>query len=182
MMNRVILFSFLLSCWCLGLAEAFSQAAPKVFGTSTPQLRLTSGRVSNSQTLRTPALSLKAQAELDDKTAGGLGAVGLFTSAVMLYSEYTLKTTGCGLPAGPGGAVGAIEGISYLAVLGLVGYSVFTKVKTGKGLPAGPGGLLGAAEGVAYLAVLAGVVVLGFQVLDYGYVPNAVPTEGGKCS
>ena len=48
--------------------------------------------------------------------------------AVMLWSEYTLKTTGCGLPAGPGGLLGALEGISYLFVVGLVGYSVYTKV------------------------------------------------------
>ena len=46
----------------------------------------------------------------------------------------------------------------------------------------GPGGILGAAEGLAFLAVLAGVVVLGLQIKDYGYIPNAVPTEGGKCS
>jgi len=99
----------------------------------------------------------------------------------MLYSEYTLKTTGCGLPAGDYGVIGAIEGISYLAVLSLVGVSLFSKIKTGQGLPAGPGGILGAAEGLAYLAVLFGLVVLGFQVVDYSYIPNAVPMEGGMC-
>ena len=57
-----------------------------------------------------------------------------------------------------------------------------TQVKTGSGLPAGPGGILGAAEGLGFLAVLAGVVVLGFQIADYGYIPNAVPEEGAKCS
>jgi hypothetical protein len=25
-------------------------------------------------------------------------------------------------------------------------------------------------------------VVLGFQIADYGYIPNAVPMEGGMCS
>jgi hypothetical protein len=49
-------------------------------------------------------------------------------------------------------------------------------VKTGKGLPAGPYGALGAAEGMAYLAVLAGIVVLGFQLTDYGFLPEAVRT------
>lgn len=63
-----------------------------------------------------------------------------------------------------------------------MGYSLFTKVKTGSGLPAGPAGVLGAAEGLSFLAVLAGLVVLGFQVSEYGYVPNAVPMEGGMCS
>ena len=47
------------------------------------------------------------------------------------------RTTGCGLPAGPGGALGALEGVSYLWVVGLLAYSLYTKVKTGKGLPPG---------------------------------------------
>ncbi len=59
-----------------------------------------------------------------------VGGVGTIMSAVMLYSEYVLKTTGCGLPAGPFGLVGAIEGLSYLGVTGLVAFSFFTKVKT----------------------------------------------------
>jgi len=100
---------------------------------------------------------------------------------VTLYSEYTLKTTGCGLPAGPGGLVGASEGLSYLGVVGISGYSLYTKIKTGSGLPAGPFGVLGAAEGLSFLAIVAGLVVLGFQILDYGYIPNAVPMEGGMC-
>jgi hypothetical protein len=111
-----------------------------------------------------------------------LGATGVVASAIMLYSEYTLKQTGCGLPAGPAGLIGAAEGLSYLYVVGLTGFSLWKKVKTGSGLPAGPGGILGAAEGLSFLAIAAGLVVLGFQVLDYGYIPNAVPMEGGMCS
>lgn len=93
-----------------------------------------------------------------------------------------MKTTGCGLPAGPFGLIGAAEGVSYLTVVGIAAWSVVTKLRTGKGLPAGPLGLLGAAEGLSFLAILAGVVVLGFQVLDYGYIPEPVPVEGGRCS
>ena len=66
---------------------------------------------------------------------------------------------GCGLPAGPGGVVGAVEGISYLAVVGILGLSVQRKIATGGGLPAGPFGLLGAVEGLAFLAALAGLIV-----------------------
>lgn len=33
-------------------------------------------------------------------------AVGIVASPVVLWSEYTLWQTGCGLPAGPGGALG----------------------------------------------------------------------------
>lgn len=113
-----------------------------------------------------------------------LGAAGTVMALVTLYSEYTLKTTGCGLPAGPGGLVGAVEGVSYLGVVGIAGSSLFTKLKTGsRGLPAGgPARLLGASEGLSFLAVAAGLVVLAFQVVNYGYIPNAVPMEGGMCS
>jgi hypothetical protein len=111
-----------------------------------------------------------------------LGVSGTLAAFVVLYSEFTLKATGCGLPAGPFGVLGAAEGIGYLAVVGLAGYSLYTKVQTGSGLPAGPGGILGAAEGLSFVAVAAGLVVLGFQIADYGYIPNAVPMEGGMCS
>jgi len=100
----------------------------------------------------------------------------------MWWSLYVLKTTGCGLPAGPFGLIGAAEGISYLVIIGFVASSMLSKVTSGKGLPAGPGGLLGAAEGLSFLTAAAGLAVLGFQLSEYGYLPEAVPTVGGVCS
>ena len=118
---------------------------------------------------------------LSESDQVALGGVGTTMSLVMLCSEYVLKTTGCGLPAGPFGVIGAVEGISYLGVTALTAFSVFTKVKTGSGLPAGPKGILGLAEGLSFLAIVVGIAVLLFQVVDYGYIPNAVPVEGGIC-
>ena len=115
---------------------------------------------------------------IDDST---LGIAGLLTSTIMLYSESVLFRTGCGLPAGPYGLIGAVEGVSYLGTTLLVGYSIYTKIKSGSGLPVGPYGVLGAAEGLAYAALLAGLVVLISRVVNYGYIPNAVPMEGGMC-
>lgn len=111
-----------------------------------------------------------------------VGIVGVIASLIVFYSEYTLKMTGCGLPAGPFGLYGAMEGISYLIIVAIAAFSAYTKVSSGSGLPAGPVGLLGAAEGLAYLSILTGLVVLGFQIIDYGYIPNAVPMEGGMCT
>jgi len=108
--------------------------------------------------------------------------LGLASQPIMWWSLYTLKTTGCGLPAGPFGLLGAAEGISYLVVVGFVGAALLSKVTSGSGLPAGPGGLLGAAEGLSFLTAAAGLAVLGFQIADYGYLPEAVPVEGGVCS
>ena len=110
-----------------------------------------------------------------------VGVGGCVAAGVMTWSLVTLKNTGCGLPPGPGGAYGAAEGVSYLYVIGLIAYSAVKKVKTGSGLPEGPGGVLGLAEGLAYLCLLGGLYVLGAQISDYGFIPNAVPVEGGQC-
>ena len=80
------------------------------------------------------------------------------------------------MPPGPGGSIGAVEGISYLLVLALIGWSVTTKVKTGTGLPAGPGGVLGAGEGLSYLSLLAALGAFGFQLATRDFVPGALPT------
>ena len=93
-------------------------------------------------------------------------------SCFLLFSPV-----GCGLPPGPAGSLGAVEGVSYLAILGLVGWSVYTKVKTGSGLPNGPYGALGAVEGMAYLTLLAAIVVFGLQLADFGFIPPPVPGE-----
>lgn len=44
---------------------------------------------------------------------------------------------GCGLPPGPGGALGALEGVSYVTLLGVVAWSIGMKATTSKGLPPG---------------------------------------------
>lgn len=94
-----------------------------------------------------------ATAETDSTLTETAVAAGLVANPVVLVSEYFLKTTGEGLPPGPGGLYGATEGISYLVVVGVVGWSLYTKVKTGSGLP---GSLLGAVEGLSYLSLVAG--------------------------
>jgi hypothetical protein len=100
---------------------------------------------------------------------------GAVAAPVTLWSEYTLVSTGCGLPPGPGGTLGALEGLSYLAVVGLVAASIQRKVSTGTGLPAGPGGALGAVEGVTFLAAAAGLGAAAYIIATQGGLPSAVP-------
>lgn len=102
-------------------------------------------------------------------------AAGLISTPVIGWSLYTLKTTGCGLPPGPGGSIGALEGVSYLVLLGIVGWSLYTKAKTGSGLPNGPFGLLGAVEGLSYLCLLAIILVFGLQFVDASTTPIFSP-------
>ncbi|GLC37884.1 hypothetical protein PLESTB_001506300 [Pleodorina starrii] len=112
--------------------------------------------------------TVRAKASDSDVGTAGVAAIalGLPANAIMLWSEWTLKTTGSGLPPGPGGALGAAEGVSYLLVLGIIGWSIYTKATTGTGLPAGPAGLLGAVEGVSYLSLLAGIIVFALKYLS----------------
>ncbi|KAK4741783.1 hypothetical protein SAY87_025371 [Trapa incisa] len=132
-----------------------------------------------------PAMSVKVRAMAKDTSessdVGILEKVaiggGLLSAPVIGWSLYTLKTTGCGLPPGPGGSLGALEGVSYLVVAGIVGWSLYTKSKTGSGLPNGPFGLLGAVEGLSYLSLAAVLVVFGLQFLDKGYIPGPLPAD-----
>lgn len=137
--SRAIVLTACISLASLHESQGFSQVTAG--NLALKGLRRPSSSISRfSQRTFGKALALRAQeaGPLDnDTTATAVGAGGLVFSLIMLYSEYTLKTTGCGVPAGPAGLYGAAEGISYLYVLGLVGYSLYTKVKTGKGLPAG---------------------------------------------
>ena len=86
-----------------------------------------------------------------------------------------MATTGGGLPAGPFGALGLLEGLSYLAIVGFVGASLLSKVQSGTGLPAGPAGLLGLSEGLSFLSLLAGLATLAYVATGQGCVPNALP-------
>ncbi|KAI5684211.1 hypothetical protein M9H77_05439 [Catharanthus roseus] len=104
-------------------------------------------------------------------------AGGLVSTPVIGWSLYTLKTTGCGLPPGPAGSIGALEGVSYLVVVGIVAWSLYTKSKTGSGLPNGPFGLLGAVEGLSYLSLLAIIVVFGLQFVQQGSIPGPLPSD-----
>lgn len=115
-------------------------------------------------------------------TAGKAACAAAFmTFPTVGVSEYALLATGCGLPPGPGGLIGAVEGVGYLAVAAVVVWSVATKVKTGKGLPAGPGGVLGAVEGLAWLLAVGGLGAAAFVVWKFGGLPEAVPGAGSRC-
>ncbi|KAL4437989.1 hypothetical protein ABPG77_004210 [Micractinium sp. CCAP 211/92] len=140
------------------------------------------------QRLEDPSGSTLAAVGAADPPAGLLlaaTAAGLAALPVVVWSEWVLKTTGCGLPPGPSGLLGAAEGVSYLVVGSIALWSLARKLRTGSGLPAGPAGALGAVEGGSWLAVLAGAAVLVVQWQTYGYIPSALPDSncfGGEAT
>ena len=108
------------------------------------------------------------------------GILGSIASIIVLYSEFVLKTTGCGLPAGPFGVVGAVEGVSYLGVVATCGAAAVDYFSE-DGLEGSDKPTRRLATTLGVTAAVVGIVVLALQVLDYGYIPNAVPMEGGMC-
>ena len=144
--------------------------------TATTSLQLPSATALRPRPLMARRVHVACAAEepVDGLTIGAIAA-GLVSNPVMWVSLSSVATTGGGLPAGPFGFVGLLEGVSYLVVVGYVGASVYKKVTTGAGLPAGPAGLIGACEGLSYLSLVAGLAVLAFVATGQGCVPNAQP-------
>jgi hypothetical protein len=139
--------------------------------TPSPCLHLARSRCPTLAARVPPKRAVGARAAFDESKII-IGSVGSALNLVVLLSEFDLFTTGHGLPPGPYGIYGATEGIGYLVVVGIVGWSVVTKVQTGSGLPAGKAGLLGAAEGLSYLSVLGGVIAAGKTFLEQGGLPG----------
>ena len=115
---------------------------------------------------------------------GRLGRAGDRVPACHVLVAVYAEDDRCGLPAGPFGLFGAAEGISYLIVAGVVVAALVKKATTGSGFQDEEGALplKGLAEGLCFLTAFVGLAVLGAQLLEYGFVPEAVPVEGGRCS
>uniref|UniRef100_A0A7S0ZCU9 Uncharacterized protein n=1 Tax=Timspurckia oligopyrenoides TaxID=708627 RepID=A0A7S0ZCU9_9RHOD len=94
-------------------------------------------------------------------------AIPVFTASVV-----HVGITGCGLPPGPSGIYGGLEGIAFLIIAGIIGYSVTNKIKTGSGLPSGPYALVGASEGISYLLLLIYIVEFAYYALAKGAPPG----------
>lgn len=93
--------------------------------------------------------------------------VGLFAQPIVWASLANVKLTGAGLPSGPFGIVGALEGISYLILLawsvawGVTRFQNRRTVRLVEALSAG--------------TIALGILVLLSLVADKGCVPNAKP-------
>jgi len=79
------------------------------------------------------------------------------------WSLYAVFTTGAGLPAGPFGLLGAIEGVSYLVVVGLAGSAMLLSMSRTR------------AQKVSLVTLGTGLLVLLKLVGDQGCIPNAKP-------
>ena len=150
------------------------------------------------------SLSSSSMVNVKKEDIGSIAA-----AMVVLRSEFVLKTTGCGLPAGPYGVVGAMEGLSYVVVVLTCATAIANYVSSSAAAAAAAAAPAPApavvvddensssssartsstiasttkliAIALSSTAILLGIIVVIFQVLDYGYIPNAVPMKGGMC-
>jgi hypothetical protein len=83
--------------------------------------------LSHSKTILAASSVEEGLAESDQNLLGG---VGILAALITFYSEFTLFSSGCGLPAGLFGLVELVGGLSYLGVTGIAAYSVVTRFKT----------------------------------------------------
>lgn len=128
-----------------------------------------------------PEPTLQAVGTIADSNSGVPALISIpvafavaLSAPIVLWSEATLRATGCGLEPGPGGLLGAIEGVSYLVVF-LVALAGVGRLASSRGDRTGDVGILGAAEAVSWLTLGVGVLVLLWQVKEFGYLPGAVP-------
>jgi hypothetical protein len=120
-----------------------------------------------------------------------LNNVGLIAQPIVWISLVCVSTTGGGLPEGPYGLVGAIEGLSYLAVVGWAAVALWnqyrrrvvvgssssstttTTTTTATPPPQTPPPPL--SERLSLFTIGIGLVVLVQLVTDQGCIPNAKP-------
>jgi hypothetical protein len=96
-----------------------------------------------------------------------LGSAGVISQPIVWISLYFVATTGGGLPAGPFGIFGAVEGLAYLSVVGLVFRRIINPKKSS--------GVLEIAENLSIITLGASLLVLASLVSKQGCIPNAKP-------
>jgi hypothetical protein len=118
---------------------------------------------------------------------------GLLAQPIIWASLVSVKTTGAGLPSGPFGIVGAVEGISYLLLLGWAGAGAWRRLRqndededdnlslssssssSSSSSIKSSQSLAWLVENLSALSLVLGLLVLVSLVIDEGCVPNAKP-------
>ena len=115
-------------------------------------------------------LSLSGQNESESGNhISVLGALGIACQPIAWISLYFVATTGAGLPAGPFGLLGAVEGLSYLLIVGLVASSGVGDKNNGTDTS------LSTAQKLSSFTLLVALLTLLSLIKAQGCIPNAKP-------
>ena len=102
--------------------------------------------------------------------------VGLLAQPIVWISLFCVSTTGGGLPEGPYGLVGALEGLSYLTVVGWAAAALFwTNQPSAAAAAAAAAAEVTLSKRLSLFTIGIGLWVLVQLVTDQGCVPNAKP-------
>lgn len=93
---------------------------------------------------------------------------GIAFQPLVWLSLLSVVTTGSGLPAGPFGIIGGLEGIAYLVVVGLAGSLLWKRLVS-------KNNEIIQSEKISLITVGLGLLALLSLVADQGCVPNAKP-------
>lgn len=152
----------LLTFWCIKSNNSFGHGfSPQVKSCSHVKIHM-------NNTERTRIVETKRrrrrhlQATENDSSNSILQNVGLASQPIVWISLYEVVTTGAGLPAGPFGLVGAVEGLSYVAVLGFAISGTLGKESS-------------FVEKCSQATIGLALLALGGLVVNQGCVPNAKP-------
>ena len=149
---------------------AFS-APLQIRSTRTLKLATTDGVLlaTRRQSLTQQCLSKSDSEETSSEYAidNLLGSAGVISQPVVWISLYFVATTGGGLPSGPFGILGAVEGLAYLSVVGLVFRRIINPKKSC--------GALERAENLSIITLGASLLVLASLIYKQGCIPNAKP-------
>ncbi len=102
---------------------------------------------------------------IDNSFSSTLDRIGILAQPIVGISLISVATTGGGLPSGPFGLVGAVEGISYLMMLGFALQGIFLAPNNNRTL----------SQQLSLITLGLALGVLIQLIASQGCVPNAQP-------
>jgi hypothetical protein len=109
----------------------------------------------------------------DDSERNESSLLSVVSLGIVWVSLATVATTGAGLPPGPFGVLGALEGVSYLIMLALVGKFAYRSIAEDEDDSKSGVDIL--AERLAIFTLALSLLVLASIVVVSRCVPNATP-------
>ena len=117
--------------------------------------------------------------KLSPNSSSSLALIGVGVQPIVWISLWSVATTGHGLPEGPFGLVGGIEGIGYLVVVGLAFKKVLIRTSDKNDYNhevSGDGTTISNLSETMSLGTLIVAILVVFKLqIDQGCIPNAKP-------
>lgn len=160
------------------LTESQGPSHSKPFIVSTSSCKLLERNNNQFHRYRSTMTAIFDSHKDDDEISGqpsasSLDTAGIVSQPIVWASLVSVATTGAGLPSGPFGLVGGIEGLAYLIVVGWFGVAIWNSISGAE--DDDYSSTKPWAETFSLATVGIGLLVLVKVVVDQGCIPNAKP-------